>query len=210
MRQDAQKTLPIHFQQVKDLVENYVRTCEHVVDVLLACLSDVLGLAGDLHLGNQHRHDKPSDTILALLSYPGQLTHQKHTDLGSLTVLFSDQWGLQVISPETNEWEWVEPRVQQAVINIGDTLRFMTGKQLYSCLHRVIRDGRASQEGHRYSIAYLLRPDDEATFDDADGVHTTAKDFVKTKYQTYSAPHEEQEKHAVLTGGMEDVLGVKA
>ncbi|KAK9788042.1 putative Cytochrome P450 monooxygenase [Seiridium cardinale] len=208
--QDPAKTLPHIFQHAGDLVQTYIKTCEHVVDVLLDCLTDALGLSGESHLGNHHRHQKPSDTILALLSYPGQLTHQKHTDVGSLTVLFSDQWGLQIIAPETTRCEWVEPRLDQAVINVGDTLRFFTDKTLYSCLHRVIREGRASLEGHRYSIAYLLRPDSDAVFEDTEGVRTTAKNFVDTKYEVYSAPHEKQQQNAVLTGGMERVLGVEA
>ncbi|KKY29356.1 putative 2og-fe oxygenase family protein [Diaporthe ampelina] len=141
--------------------------------------------------------------------YPGQLTHQKHTDIGSLTVLFSDEWGLQVVAPETRKWEWIEVRKYQAVINVGDTLRFFSDKKLYSCLHRVVREGRAAGEGHRYSIAYLLRPNDAAVFKDADGMQTTSKDFVRSKYQIYSASHSEQ-KGTVLTGGMEQVLGVDA
>lgn len=148
-----------------------------------------------------------SETILALLSYPDQLTHQKHTDIGSLTVLFSDEWGLQVVSPETGKWEWVEPQKNQAVINVGDTLRFFTDKKLYSCLHRVVREGIASREGHRYSIAYLLRPDDKAVFKDTDGQLTTSKDFVRAKYEVYAAPHTSQ-KGRVLTGGMEQVLRI--
>lgn len=188
---------------------DYIRTCEHVVDVLLSRLSEVLGLDGDSHLLKTHFHDRPSDTILALLSYPGKLTHQKHTDLGSLTVLFSDQWGLQVVAPKSGRWEWVEPRERDAVINVGDTLRFLTGKKLYSCVHRVVRDGRASDEGHRYSIAYLLRPDHEAEFDDASEARTTAKKFVDTKYDSYSASHDVQESNDVLTGGMEKTLGVR-
>ncbi|KAK0102005.1 hypothetical protein ONS95_001189 [Cadophora gregata] len=208
LRQDISKTLPLQFQKNCSLTSYYISTCEYIVDVLLHRLSDVLDLKGDLNLAQDHCHDKPSDTILALLSYPGQLTHQKHTDLGSLTVLFSDQWGLQVIAPQTSQWEWVEPRVNHAVINIGDTLRFLSGKKLYSCVHRVTREGRAGEEGHRYSIAYLLRPNDTTEFSDADDAHTTAKEFVSTKYSAYCATYAEQEKNAVLTGGMEQVLGV--
>jgi isopenicillin N synthase-like dioxygenase len=177
--------------------------------VLLDCYSTALGLKGDQHLSRLHNHDEMSETILAMLSYPGQLTHQKHTDIGSLTVLFSDEWGLQVVNPETGKWEWVEPQKHQAVINVGDTLRFFTDKKLYSCLHRVVREGIASHEGHRYSIAYLLRPDDRAVFKDADGQLTTSEDFVRTKYEVYSAPHAAQ-KGMVLTGGMEQVLRSEA
>ncbi|KAF4460671.1 gibberellin 20-oxidase [Fusarium albosuccineum] len=183
---------------------------------LAATLPTLFKKAGTLALGvpgqfvEYHDHTKSSDTILAMLSYPGKLTHQKHTDLGSITVLFSDQWGLQVVEPSMGQWEWVEPRENEAVINVGDALRFLSGKTLYSCVHRVVRDGRASEEGHRYSIAYLLRPGDDVVLVDADGSKVTARSMTDVKYRAYSADHAEQEKSSVLTGGMEEVLGVRA
>ncbi|KAJ3541475.1 hypothetical protein NM208_g4594 [Fusarium decemcellulare] len=201
-------TLPTLFKKAGTLVPDYVATCERVVDVLLCCYSQALGVPGQFM--EYHDHTKSSDTILAMLSYPGKLNHQKHTDLGSLTVLFSDQWGLQVVEPTLGQWEWVEPRENEAVINVGDALRFLSGKTLYSCVHRVVRNGRASEEGHRYSIAYLLRPGDDVVFVDADGSKVTAKSMTEVKYRAYSADHAEQENSSVLTGGMEEVLGVRA
>jgi isopenicillin N synthase-like dioxygenase len=201
-------TLPALFKKAGTLIPDYVALCERVVDVLLECYSQALGVPGQFI--EYHNHEKSSDTILAMLSYPGKLTHQKHTDLGSLTILFSDEWGLQVVEPSNGNWEWVEPREDDAVINVGDALRFLSGKTLYSCVHRVVRDGRASDEGHRYSIAYLLRPGDDVTFVDADGSRVTAQSLASIKYRAYSADHAEQEKNTVLTGGMEQVLGVRA
>ncbi|EXK77736.1 hypothetical protein FOQG_17572 [Fusarium oxysporum f. sp. raphani 54005] len=201
-------TLPALFKKAGTLIPDYVALCERVVDVLLDCYSRALGVPGQFL--EYHDHEKSSDTILAMLSYPGKLTHQKHTDLGSLTILFSDEWGLQVVEPSNGSWEWVEPRANDAVINVGDALRFLSGKTLYSCVHRVVRDGRASDEGHRYSIAYLLRPGDDVTFVDADGSRVTAQSLASIKYRAYSADHAEQEKNTVLTGGMEQVLGVHA
>lgn len=187
---------------------DYVATCQRVVDTLLSCYNHALGLKDASELLQHHEHTKASETILAMLSYPGQLTHQKHTDLGSLTVLFSDQWGLQVVAPASGEWEWIEPRKHDAIINVGDALRFLSNKKLYSCVHRVIRDGRAKDEGHRYSIAYLLRPNDATVFKDADGAEISAKDLAKVKYNSYSASHVDQGKSTVLMGGMEHVLGI--
>ncbi|KAH8175722.1 2OG-Fe(II) oxygenase superfamily protein [Sarocladium implicatum] len=202
-------TLPRLYQEAGSLVHDYITTCQRVVTALLSCYNTALALEGASELEQHHVHTKASESILALLSYPGQLTHQKHTDLGSLTILFSDQWDLQVVAPASGEWEWIEPREEDAVINVGDALRFLSGKRLYSCVHRVIRDGRAREEGHRYSIAYLLRPNDEAVFRDADGTEITARDLAKVKYNTYSASHVDQAKSTVLMGGMDRVLGVK-
>ncbi|KAJ9414933.1 hypothetical protein QL093DRAFT_2450988 [Fusarium oxysporum] len=168
-------TLPALFKKAGTLIPDYVALCERVVDVLLDCYSRALGVPGQFL--EYHDHEKSSDTILAI-----------------------DEWGLQVVEPSNGNWEWVEPRENDAVINVGDALRFLSGKTLYSCVHRVVRDGRASDEGHRYSIAYLLRP----------GTTVTAQSLASIKYRAYSADHAEQEKNTVLTGGMEQVLGVHA
>ncbi|KAK0384856.1 hypothetical protein NLU13_7334 [Sarocladium strictum] len=208
LQSDLKGTLPRVFQEAGGLVGDYITTCQQVVTALLSCYTSALSLSGASELEQHHVHKNASETILALLSYPGQLTHQKHTDLGSLTILFSDQWGLQAVAPSSGEWEWIEPREDDAVINVGDALRFLSGKRLYSCVHRVVRGGRAKEEGHRYSIAYLLRPNDEAVFEDADGAAVTARDLAKVKYDTYSASHVEQARSTVLMGGMDRVLGV--
>ncbi|KAF5989802.1 cytochrome P450 monooxygenase [Fusarium bulbicola] len=168
---DLASTLPALFKKAGTLIPDYVALCERVVDALLDCYSQALGV-------------------------PGQFLH--------------DEWGLQVVEPSNGNWEWVEPRENDAVINVGDALRFLSGKTLYSCVHRVVRDGRASDEGHRYSIAYLLRPGDDVSFVDADGSRVTAQSLASIKYRDYSADHAEQDKNTVLTGGMEQVLGVRA
>ncbi|KAK7214324.1 hypothetical protein V2G26_021502 [Clonostachys chloroleuca] len=208
LKMNVAGALPALFHEAGKLVPEYIATCEHVVRSLLCCYACILNMS-ELDLQKHHDQSVKSETILALLSYPGRLTHQKHTDLGSLTVLFSDQWGLQVFSPSTSGWEWVEPREEQAVINVGDGLRFISGKKLFSSVHRVVREGRASSEGHRYSIAYLLRPADNTTFLDAEGIETTAKELAESKYNSYAASHAEQDKSSVLMGGMEKTFGVR-
>jgi isopenicillin N synthase-like dioxygenase len=208
LKMNVAGALPALFHEAGNLVPEYIAACEHVVRSLLSCYGYILNMS-ESDLQKHHDQSVKSETILALLSYPGRLTHQKHTDLGSLTVLFSDQWGLQVFSPSTSGWEWVEPREEQAVINVGDGLRFISGKKLFSSVHRVVREGRASSEGHRYSIAYLLRPADNTTFLDAEGIEITAKELAESKYNSYAASHAEQDKSSVLMGGMEKTFGVR-
>uniref|UniRef100_A0A8H7K3W3 Fe2OG dioxygenase domain-containing protein n=1 Tax=Bionectria ochroleuca TaxID=29856 RepID=A0A8H7K3W3_BIOOC len=207
LKMNVAGALPALFHEAGNLVPEYIAACEHVVRSL-SCYGYILNMS-ESDLQKHHDQSVKSETILALLSYPGRLTHQKHTDLGSLTVLFSDQWGLQVFSPSTSGWEWVEPREEQAVINVGDGLRFISGKKLFSSVHRVVREGRASSEGHRYSIAYLLRPADNTTFLDAEGIEITAKELAESKYNSYAASHAEQDKSSVLMGGMEKTFGVR-
>ena len=145
---------------------------------------------------------------MVLFRYPRQLKegagigHNMHTDIGSLTLLFCENYGLQVLSPETDEWGFIAPKPGHAVINVGDSLRFLSGHKLSSCVHRVIPLTKR-QEEHRYSIAYFLRPEDNAIYVDSKGRELSAKAWHDEKYNVFREPHEKQEKDMVLTGGME-------
>ncbi|KAH8595993.1 hypothetical protein B0O99DRAFT_686047 [Bisporella sp. PMI_857] len=97
----------------------------------------------------------------------------------------------------------------QAIVNAGDGRRFLSQKKLYSSLHRVVRGGMGHVD-HRYSLAYLLCPDDELEFEGAESVIGKAKQFVQMKYNVYAASHEEQQKNPILCGGVEEALGVHA
>jgi isopenicillin N synthase-like dioxygenase len=110
-----------------------------------------------------------------------------HTDLGSLTVLFTSQPGLQVLKrgAASDAWEFVPPRPHCAIVNVGDVLSMLTGGQLQSSLHRV-----GPLPGHamdtRYSFAYLQRPEGRTllkvpgTFGKQEEI--TSGDWLRRKY----------------------------
>ncbi|CAN9481912.1 unnamed protein product [Alternaria alternata] len=93
---------------------------------------------------DNHRYGKLSTSALGLLKYPAnaastgdQLGQIAHTDVGSITVLYAQLGGLQVLDSQ-GSWKFVQPKAGHAVVNIGDSLRFLTGKMLRSSLHRVV------------------------------------------------------------------------
>ncbi|KAF8469335.1 hypothetical protein JB92DRAFT_2838494 [Gautieria morchelliformis] len=95
-----------------------------------------------------------------------QYGQNKHTDIGSLTLLFSNQWGLQAVTPE--------PRPGHTIINVGDSLRFLSGKRLMSCLHHVMP---FKPTEHRYSIACFLRPEGAVELKDTEDSKVMAEWF---------------------------------
>ena len=191
-----------------DLFDRFTELSHHIVWIILSRLSDVLRLEGPNRFEAKHCDGKPSNSILALLSYPKGLEsihsgQHKHTDIGSLTVLFSRQWGLQVLMPGNKSWTFVQPRPGYVIINVGDSLRFLSGKRLKSCVHRVIV---AYKDEHRYSIGYFLRPEKDATLIDSEGRRVTAVEWERDKHATYAEPHASQHGNSLLTGGMEETL----
>ncbi|EFX01677.1 2og-Fe oxygenase family protein [Grosmannia clavigera kw1407] len=178
-----------------------------ITKTILSCLSTALGLTGAARLEYSHRNEHKSNSSLAMFRYiPGSLTtskeigHQKHTDIGSLTLLFSEQWGLQVLPPQSSTWAFVEPRPGHAVINVGDSLRFASEHMLYSCVHRVVPFNTADD---RYSIAYFLRPENDAKFLDSQGRWVTASQWHDEKYDVFKVSHgQHSPADAILLGGM--------
>jgi isopenicillin N synthase-like dioxygenase len=200
--------LPSTVKKNVDLFDSFISGSHSVVLKLLESLSTGMDLTGDLRFEEKHRPDVPARTTMVLFRYPRQvhegagIGHNMHTDIGSLTLLFCGDYGLQVLHPETNQWGFVAPKPGHAVINVGDSLRFLSGHQFASCVHRVLPITER-QEHHRYSIAYFLRPEDNAIYVDSKGRHLSARTWHDEKYDVFREPHEKQEKDAILTGGME-------
>lgn len=193
------------------LFDGFVSECEYITQSILCCLSDALNLEEADRLERSHRKGEPSNTTLSMLHYPQstdptKVGNNKHTDVGSLTLLFADQWGLQVARPETKSWSFIHPRAGHAIVNVGDTLRFLSRKQLNSCVHRVVAPAGGFQKESRYSIAYFLRPENAAMFEDAEGRKISAQTWHDDKYAMLEEPHAKQKANQLLMGGMETIL----
>ncbi|CEJ61151.1 Putative VrtI [Penicillium brasilianum] len=193
----------------KELFQRFCNMTHRVFMVVLQELDRQLGLGGErASFKDFHREDAESLTTLSMFRYPKQETldlgvgHNKHTDIGTLTFLLCDQWGLQVLSKDPAGWHFVAPREGHAVINVGDTLRFLSGNRFQSAVHRVIPMERLQHED-RYSIAYFLRAANDTQFTDSTGRKISAKQWHDEKFDVFRETHEQQEKLPILTGGME-------
>ena len=190
------------------LFSRFLSSCNTVTQGILNHLSDAMNLTGENRFATTHREGHESRTNLIVFRYPKQETlesgigHNKHTDLGTLTLLFTKQWGLQILSPALNSWQYVAPKPRHAIVNVGDSLRFISGNALRSAVHRVFPVGGMQSE-MRYSIAYFLRPENDAIFRDSKGRSITAREWNDGKFKTFKQNHDLQEKDAILTGGME-------
>ena len=133
---------------------------------ILRALSSNFQLRPEENIQNVHRTNLPSPDLIRLLKYHAQplsergSSHVPHSDLGSMTFLFTKQYGLQVLGSESQEWEYVQPRAGYATVNIGDCLSLLANKLLRSCRHRVCALPEQAMK-ERYSFAYFLRAEDE-------------------------------------------------
>jgi isopenicillin N synthase-like dioxygenase len=193
------------------LLEQSIGSCNTITKVILSALSTGMNLTGSARFENSHRNDRPSTTTLSMMHYlPAEITgqdkvgHQKHTDISSLTLLFSDQWGLQIRPPGecgAREMGFVAPKPGCAFVHVGDSLRFASGMKFQSCIHRVVPFDATE---HRYSIAYFLRAEDSTMFMDSEGRYVTAKEWHDEKFTAFTDPWvwQAMAPKSMILGGM--------
>lgn len=104
---------PKTVNQRRDQLEKFMSSSHEVVTVILRVLGERLGLGSDA-LPSLHRIDGPGGDQARITHAPpvseDAITLGEHTDFGSVTVLFNQLGGLQVINPNTRDWKYVEPQ----------------------------------------------------------------------------------------------------
>jgi isopenicillin N synthase-like dioxygenase len=137
-------------------LQKFMRACHRVVTLLLRSLGKSLGLPDGL-LESLHRIDKPSCDQARVTHAPpigpDTISLGEHTDFGSITVLFNQLGGLQVLKPNMREWQYVKPRPECAIINLGDAFVKMVDQKLYSAVHRVVGPPGDQSRCERHSVS---------------------------------------------------------
>lgn len=143
-------------------VESYFAAAQGLSRVMLAALTDALGLAsGYFDAMTDHSIDVLKMNNYALpegeVHLCGDLTGMgAHTDFGILTILWADQVaGLQVLD-KRGRWHDVMPDDGALLINLGDAMARWTNDRWLSTVHRVnppVVDGRIMR---RRSVAFFF------------------------------------------------------
>ncbi|KAE8343796.1 hypothetical protein BDV24DRAFT_149381 [Aspergillus arachidicola] len=181
---------------------------------ILSVLSEATPTNGNVEtfLKTHPNNGKQWRSALYFLHHPPKppgsqgLSQNIHTDAGTLTLLFTQQPGLQVLSPTTGQWEWVHPREGHGVVNVGDTLRFLSEERFRSALHRVLplTDKDSAPPYDRYSTAYFLRAAEDVVFVGNDGKKTTAEEWFVRKFHSFTQDWSVQRLDSVAVGGYGD------
>ena len=156
---------PPTLRDASSQLSEFSSLCHSINLEMLASLSDALGLEGPKRFETSHRASQPSDSAFNLIyapTKPRRADHPDttHTDSGTLTILFSDQWGIMLEHPETKKWAFVEPRPGFALANVADSLQALSGGRLHSCRH-AINQAADGFEGRYFAVSYL-RPEKAA------------------------------------------------
>ncbi|KAG5929981.1 hypothetical protein E4U42_003635 [Claviceps africana] len=192
------------------LFEKFLSRVNDYTDCILSVLSRELELPSDLK--DCHRKDRPSAANMAMLKYLAwgssrdRIGNMAHTDMGTLTVVFSKSGGLQAMLPGADDWAFIPPRDGHAVVNVGDSLRFLSKGALASSLHRVVppSDG-AGQD--KFSVIYFLRPEFDAKFTTHDGKQISSVEWHNQKYALFREASLDAKQHGAILTGRQEYLG---
>ncbi|KAI0943717.1 hypothetical protein AcW1_002810 [Taiwanofungus camphoratus] len=84
-----------------------------------------------------------------------------HTDVGSVTILWSQPISaLQILSSD-GQWRWIKHIENALVINAGDAMEFFSGGFYKATIHRVIQPPIDQRGYTRLGVFYFAMPDDD-------------------------------------------------
>ncbi|EWZ36741.1 uncharacterized protein FOBCDRAFT_292829 [Fusarium oxysporum Fo47] len=102
----------------------------------------------------------------------------------AFSLFFCDARGLQTFAQGMQEWRSVEPCNGCAVVNVGNSLRFLSGRKFRSVVHRVAPYPGETTE-NRSSCAYFVGPRMDVEFEDEKGEQWKSIDWHMRKYKSY-------------------------
>lgn len=207
--------LPTLLDEKLDLLAAAIQHMYSMTHTIHSSLSRALSLPKGEVFEDFHHFHRPSPFLLRLLKYHAQPADERgppgaaHTDLGSLTILFTKQPGLQVLMKGAKDWTYVDPKPGMAVVIIGDGMSMMTGGLLRSSLHRISPPAGGPMEV-RYSFAYLQRAEEHAPLvalnsplipvNEKLGRVVTSGEWLRDKFGMLRANTHDKEKQWILTG----------
>ncbi|PQE08494.1 Oxoglutarate iron-dependent dioxygenase protein [Rutstroemia sp. NJR-2017a BBW] len=171
----SQEPLPqpdiIH--QRADLLKSFMTNAHKLVTLIFTHLEKHLQLPPQA-LTSLHRLTSPSGDHIRLIRAPAQPPSDlrtslgKHTDFGSITILFNRLGGLQILPPpailppgQSPEWMYVKPIRDHCIINFGDAMTKFTRGVVRSNIHRVVAPPGQQGTETRWSVVYFGRPEDD-------------------------------------------------
>lgn len=169
---------PEPFERDREVFASFMKTAHSIVTLLLDLFNVRLGLPAGT-LAALHQIDAMSgDAVRLIKALPqpvedrvkGRITLPEHTDYGSITFVFNQLGGLQVLPPGKDAtYLYVEPLPGHMIVNIGDALVKFTNGLFRSNIHRIVAPPGAQGDFTRYSVVYFSRPDDDVQLQRLEG-----------------------------------------
>ncbi|QSZ28661.1 hypothetical protein DSL72_003160 [Monilinia vaccinii-corymbosi] len=159
---------PSCIERSRPQLRAYIEQANGVVEILLGHFEKHLRLPPGTFSKLQPMTE-PSGSVLRMLKYEPQPPHDRrtammgHTDITTLTLLFSTTGGLQILNEDADphlesSWTYIKPQPSTCIVNLGDAMVEWTGGILRSAMHRVASAPGDQASVTRYVVGYFARP----------------------------------------------------
>ncbi|KAI1501221.1 hypothetical protein F5X99DRAFT_383742 [Biscogniauxia marginata] len=167
---------PGPFEKGRQAFVSFMKTSHSIVTLLLNLFNESLGLPEGT-LASLHQIEAMSGDAVRLIKAPPQhpddrdgIVLPEHTDYGSITFVFNQLGGLQVLPPGKDaKYVNVEPLPGHMIVNIGDALVKFTNGLFRSNIHHIVAPPGAQGDFTRYSLIYFSRPNDDVNLKRLEG-----------------------------------------
>ncbi|CDO77353.1 hypothetical protein BN946_scf184787.g2 [Trametes cinnabarina] len=141
-----------------------------ILEPILRILARGLELPEETFI-KMHGFDDPSETYVRFMKYYPRTDEDEqksknvwlkgHTDIGTVTILWSQPVSaLQIRCPD-GKWRWVKHIDNVIVVNIGDSMEFLSGGYYKGTIHRV-RQPPVDQQGYpRLGVFYFASANED-------------------------------------------------
>ncbi|TRM58072.1 hypothetical protein BD626DRAFT_586345 [Schizophyllum amplum] len=152
-------------------IDDFARHCHFkVLYPILRLLALGLDLPEETLVG-EHKFEEESESSVRFMKYHPRTDYEElktknvwlkgHTDIGSITILWSQPvGGLQILSPD-GQWRWVRHIDNALVINAGDVMEFLCGGYYPSTRHRVVLPPGDQRNIARLGVFYFAMANDK-------------------------------------------------
>lgn len=117
-----------------------------------------------------HKWDAGNETSISYIKYFPRSAEDEiksknvwfkgHTDIGSITILWSQPISALQIQLPDGKWKWVKHIDNALVINAGDCMEFLSGGQYKATIHRVVQPPVDQRGCERLGVFYFSFPNE--------------------------------------------------
>ncbi|ESK83880.1 Clavaminate synthase-like protein [Moniliophthora roreri MCA 2997] len=198
-----------HPKAVRPFLDDLKAFAEHnhynILFPILRLLALGLELPEDT-LVKQHNFDASGESSVRFMKYHPRTAEEEdmtknvwlkgHTDIGSITILWSQPvGGLQILSPD-GEWRWIRHIDNALVVNTGDAIDFLCGGYYPATRHRVIQPPADQKNCPRLGVFYFSMADDDTKL----VPHEESPVLQRVGFSKFGEPSEAPTMHAWRRG----------
>ncbi|KZT08212.1 Clavaminate synthase-like protein [Laetiporus sulphureus 93-53] len=152
-------------------IDAFSRYCHYdILNPILRLLALGLELPEETFV-NIHGFEDNNETAIRFMKYFPRSEKEElitenvwlkgHTDIGSVSMLFSQPISaLQMLSPD-GKWRWVKHIDHALVINAGDVMEFLSGGFYKATIHRVVQPPEDQRGYPRVGVFYFAKANDD-------------------------------------------------